>query len=77
MKNRNLGKIERGMRIALGGALALWALVLLFSGGGLIWVLAHVALVALGADFLVTGVRGYCPLYNLLGWSTIERTTHG
>ena len=77
MKKNNLGTIERVMRIALAGALAIWALVLLFAGGGLVWVLAHIALVALGADFVVTGIRGYCPLYNLLGWTTTEHTTHG
>jgi hypothetical protein len=75
MKKKNLGTIERVMRIGLGGALAIWALVLLFAGGGLIWTLAHIALLALGADFVVTGIRGYCPLYNLLGWTSTERTT--
>ena len=77
MKKKNLGTIERVMRIGLGAALAIWALVLLFAGGGLIWILAHIALAALGADFVVTGIRGYCPLYNLLDWTTAERTTSG
>lgn len=63
------------MRIGLGAALAIWALALLFAGGGLIWILAHIALATLGADFVVTGIRGYCPLYNLLGWTTTERAT--
>ena len=72
MRKKNVGTVERGLRVALGGALAIWALVLLSSGGGLIWLLLDVALIALGADFVVTGIRGYCPLYNLLGWSTAQ-----
>lgn len=72
MKKKNLGTVERVLRVALGGALAIWALVLLFGGGGLIWLLLYAALIALGADFMVTGIRGYCPLYNRLGWSTAQ-----
>jgi hypothetical protein len=67
---KNLGTIERVLRVSLGGALAIWALALLFDGGGLIWLLLYGALIALGVDFVVTGIRGYCPLYNRLGWST-------
>lgn len=77
MKKRNVGTIERGVRVALGGALAIWAVVLLFGGGGLIWLLVYVALIALGVDFVVTGIRGYCPLYNLLGLSTAPAKAHG
>jgi len=32
--------------------------------------LLYAALIAQGVDFVVTGVRGYCPLYKWLGWST-------
>ena len=68
---KNVGMIERVLRVALGGTLAIWFLVQLFSGGaGLIYVLLQIALVLLGVDFVVTGVLGYCPLYNRLGWST-------
>lgn len=72
MKKRNLGTVERALRITLGGALALWALGLLLGGGGLIWLVLYVVLIALGVDFFVTGLRGYCPLYNRLGWSTAQ-----
>ena len=75
-KTKNVGATERVLRIALGGAVAIWALVLIFSGGGLIWLLAYLALIALGVDFVVTGIRGYCPLYNLLGWSTAQPKAH-
>lgn len=70
MKRKNLGTVERALRITLGGAVAIAALVLFFITSGLIWRLLYVALIALGADFVVTGIRGYCPLYNRLGWST-------
>ena len=72
MKKKNVGTIERIGRVALGGVLAVWAAVLLFDAGGLISVLLYVALIALGVDFMLTGIRGYCPLYNLLGWSTAQ-----
>jgi hypothetical protein len=75
---KNLGTIERVLRIALGGALAIWALVLFLGGSpGLIWQLLDVALIALGVDFVVTGIRGYCPLYKRLGWSTAQQEAHG
>lgn len=75
---KNLGTIERVLRITLGGALAIWALVLFLGGSnGLIWQLLDVALIALGADFIVTGIRGYCPLYKRLGWSTAQLEAHG
>lgn len=67
---KNLGTAERLARMVLGGTLAARAAWLLLGGGGLLWVLLYIALIALGVDFLVTGVRGYCPLYKRLGWST-------
>ena len=74
---KNLSTIERVLRVSLGGALAIWALMLLLGGDGLIWRLLYVALIALGVDFVVTGIRGYCPLYNRLGWSTAKPEAHG
>jgi len=35
-----------------------------------------VALVLLGGDFVVTGITGYCPLYNKLGFSTALPRQH-
>lgn len=77
MKTKNVGTIERVTRVVLGAGLAVWALALLFGGGSLIWLLVYVALIALGVDFVVTGLRGYCPLYNRLGWSTASSKAHG
>jgi len=67
---KNIGTTERVLRVLLGGALAVWALWLLLGGGTLVWLLLYGALIALGVDFVVTGVRGHCPLYKWLGWST-------
>jgi hypothetical protein len=67
---KNLGTTERVLRVLLGGALAVWASWLLLGGGPLVWLLLYVAVIALGLDFVVTGIRGYCPLYKWLGWST-------
>lgn len=68
--SRNLGTVERVLRILLGGALAVGASWLFLGGGALAARLLDVALIALGVDFVVTGIRGYCPLYARLGWST-------
>jgi hypothetical protein len=62
----DLGPIERIIRIFGGGLLALFALNLgLTTGGFAAW--AWFAAALLGLDFVVTGIRGYCPLYARLG----------
>lgn len=71
----NIGMIERVLRAVLGGALAVWALLLLLDGGTPLRLFLYVALIALGLDFVVTGIRGYCPLYKRLGWSTAPPQT--
>ncbi len=61
-----LGPVERLVRVIGGGLLAVVAVSLWLSSTGLVaWVWVGVAL--LGLDFVVTGVRGYCPLYARLG----------
>lgn len=70
MKKKNLGTLERALRVGLGAIVAGGAALFFFTAEALIWRLAFVALFGLGVDFVVTGLRGYCPLYNLLGWST-------
>ena len=70
-KVQNVGTVERWVRVLGGGLAALVGFVLLlpspasFPMGAL-----GVGLVLLGADFVFTGITGYCPLYNRLGWST-------
>ncbi|WP_207956919.1 YgaP family membrane protein [Rubrobacter tropicus] len=70
-KVQNVGTAERWLRIVGGGLAALVGLMLLLPvpasvGAGVL----GLALVLLGSDFVYTGVTGYCPLYNKLGWST-------
>lgn len=69
-----LGLIERIIRILGGGVLALFALYLWLTTGGLVaW--AWFAAALLGLDFVVTGVRGYCPLYARLGMGRPRNAT--
>ena len=72
MRKMNLGTGERILRIVIGGALLIWGVLMLYEDGGIIFLLLSIALVALGMDFIVTGIRGYCPLYNRLGWNTAQ-----
>lgn len=74
---KNLGTVERVVRVVLGGTLAVWALSLFLGSDVLVWRLAYGALIALGLDFVVTGIRGYCPLYKRLGWSTARPALRG
>ena len=62
---RNVGIIDRWLRVTLGSVLLLMTL-----NGTLAIVWGWVALVP-----FITGVLGYCPLYHVLGWSTRRR--HG
>ena len=72
---QNVSPVERWLRVLGGGTLALLALVALLAGPAtLLWGVAEVALVLLVADFVVTGITGYCPLYHKLGWSTARRS---
>lgn len=71
---QNVGTSERIVRVVMGSALAVAAVLLLLGGGTLSARLLDLALLALGVDFVVTGIRGYCPLYRLLGRSTARRS---
>lgn len=70
---QNVGTIERVLRMLVGAVLAVVGVLLLVTYGTLQWSLIGLAVIALGVDFVVTGIRGYCPLYRLLGWSTARR----
>jgi hypothetical protein len=54
----NVGGIDRILRIVLGAALILWAIL-----GGPVWAW-------IGVVPLATGLIKFCPLYPLLGMST-------
>lgn len=76
-RERNVGTVERWVRVLGGGAAALAGLAFLLAGPASLWLgVADFALVLLGVDFFVTGLTGYCPLYHRLGWST-ARDHHG
>ncbi len=65
-KRGGLGPIERAIRVGGGVVVVIIGLNLWLAGGGLIaW--AWIGAALLGVDFIVTGVRGYCPLYARLG----------
>lgn len=72
-KVQNVGTPERWVRVIGGVLLAFIGLVYLLtaSGSALAWGLGAV-FVLLGAEFVFTGITGYCPLYNRLGWSTAQ-----
>lgn len=61
-----LGPVERAARVILGGILALLTVDVAVSSSGLA-AFAWLAVALLGIDFVVTGLRGYCPLYARLG----------
>lgn len=61
-----LGSLERVIRVVGGALLAIAAVNLaLTSSGVATWAWFGAAL--LGLDFVVTGLRGYCPLYARVG----------
>lgn len=62
---KNVGTIDRGIRIAVG--LALIAAYFLNGGGSYSW------LYLLGIVPLATGLIGICPPYALLGINTCSR----
>ncbi len=71
----NVGTSESILRVASGGLAVLFGLLLFLSGPGTLFIwLAGVTLVALGADFVVTGFTGYCPLYRRLGRTTVHHS---
>lgn len=64
---QNIGNGERVGRVVLGTALAVLGIVVALGSPAFWgWVGALLA-VGAGADLIVTGARGYCPLYARLG----------
>ena len=66
-RTQNIANPERVARVMIGAALAVLG-VAVFAGGPAFWgfVGAVLAVVA-GLDLVITGARGYCPLYARLG----------
>lgn len=76
-KVRNVGTVERWARVIGGAILAFVGLAYLLADPGSVFALGLGSIfILLGADFVFTGIIGYCPLYNKLGWST-ARTIGG
>jgi len=63
----NITPAERLGRIAIGLATIVVGAILLASASSAIAVIFEVLLVAAGADLVVTGAMGHCPLYAKLG----------
>lgn len=64
---QNISKGERAGRIVVGAALALLGIVVAVEGQAFWGWLGALLAVGAGGDLIVTGVRGYCPLYARLG----------
>ncbi len=63
----NITPRERVGRVGLGGAGLLAGILLLASASGAVAVVLELLLVVAGADLVVTGALGFCPLYKQLG----------
>jgi NhaP-type Na+/H+ and K+/H+ antiporter len=62
----NMGKIDRGLRLAVAAVLLILAFATQVGGEGwLKWVM-----VAVAAVFIVTSLAGNCPLYSIIGIRT-------
>lgn len=63
---KNMGTIDRILRILVGVALLAWGFLPLVTGGEIIW------WGALGFVLLFTGLINWCPAYSLFGISTCK-----
>jgi len=65
---RNVGSIDKIIRLIAGAALTVWGFV--FSGiGTTIGIIA----VVVGVVLLLTGLINFCPLFKILGISSFRR----
>ena len=63
----NISPAERTGRIVIGLATIIAATVLMLSAGSLLAMALETLLVIAGADLVITGALGHCPLYARLG----------
>lgn len=63
----NITPQERWARVLMGAIGVAWSAVLLAAAAGALAVVLEVLLVAAGADLVVTGALGHCPVYAKLG----------
>ncbi len=64
---KNVGGVDKVLRIVIGLALIAWAIPLGFANTGWNWV------GWIGVIPLLTAVFGVCPLYSLVGLNTCPR----
>jgi len=62
----NMGKLDRGARVAVALVLLFLALVFGAFGGGILFYLA----IGVAAVFTLTALVGNCPLYSIIGLKT-------
>lgn len=65
---RNVGSIDKTIRLVLGVALAAWAFLSLGIGSTLSYVVLAVSVI-----LIATALLNFCPLFRLLGISSIKR----
>lgn len=63
---RNMGWLDRGLRLVAAAVLALVAVSTGMGGAGVL----HWVLLAVAAIFALTAIVGVCPLYGLVGLRT-------
>jgi hypothetical protein len=68
---KNLGTVDRGVRLGLGAGANVWASSLGWSSGG------AAMLVVAAAVLSVTGILGYSPGYGMLGLNSRESGPRG
>ena len=67
LSEKNVGKLDRAVRMFLG--VILFFLAILLQAGQVV----RTILGLLGVIGIITGVMGHCVTYSLLGWSTLEK----
>lgn len=63
----NITGVERIARVLVGAVTSITGIVLLTGAGSPLAVALVIALIVAGADLIVTGAVGHCPLYRALG----------
>jgi hypothetical protein len=64
---KNIGKLDRAIRILLGIILFILAIILPQAGPVLRTIFG-----LLGVVGIITGIMGHCLIYSLLRWSTLR-----
>lgn len=65
---RNMGWIDRGLRLLIAAALVWAAFALPVAAAGVL----HWGALAIAGIFTLTSLVGFCPLYTLLGFKTCK-----